>query len=149
MEQLKIFLLDGTRIEKDGELFTDLESDQIMALLSYLLVERDYEHTRESLIELFWPEAIETTARNQLRVALYRIKQAFADMLEGESLFVGNNRSIRYNPRCRVWVDVIQFQSVVERYQDDFLNTSSLSASAIYELNEALKLYKGEFLHDL
>ena len=149
MERLKIFLLDDTRIEKDGELFTELESDQIMALLSYLMVERDYEHTRESLIELFWPEAIETTARNQLRVALYRIKQAFADVLEGETLFVGNNRSIRYNPKCRVWVDVIQFQSVVERYQDEFLNTSSLSASAIYELNEALKLYKGEFLHDL
>ena len=149
MDRLRISLLDKVFIEKDNEPFNDFESDQLLGLLSYLLVERSYEHSRESLIELFWPEAQETTARNQLRISLFRIKQAFQDVFNGESLIIGNNRVTQINPACRPWVDVFQFQSVIERYQDEFFNAGTLSASAIYELDEALKLYKGEFLYDL
>lgn len=149
MDRLRISLLDKIFIEKDGEVFTDFNSDQLLGLLAYLLVERNYEHSRESLIELFWPEAGDTSARNQLRISLFRIKQAFQDVLGGESLVTGSNRVTELNTACKVWVDVYQFQSVVERYQDEFLNAGSLSASAIYELDEVLKLYKGEFLADL
>jgi DNA-binding SARP family transcriptional activator len=149
MERLRISLLDKIFIEKDGEAFNDFNSGQVLGLLAFLLVERSEEHTRDSLIELFWPDTSETSARNQLRISLFRIKQAFQDVLNGESLIIGNNRTTQINPACHPWVDVFQFQSVVERYQDEFFNAASLSASAIYELDEALKLYKGEFLYDL
>jgi DNA-binding SARP family transcriptional activator/predicted negative regulator of RcsB-dependent stress response len=149
MDRLRISLLDKIYIEKDGQTFTDFNSDQLLGLLGFLLVERAYEHPRESLIEMFWPDASETSARNQLRISLFRIKQAFQDVLDGEAFVIGSNRVTQVNPNCKPWVDVYQFQSVVERYQDEFFNAGSLSASAIYELDEALKLYKGEFLLDL
>lgn len=149
MDKLRISLLDKIYIEKDGEAFNDFNSEQVLGLLGFLLVERSYEHSRESLINMFWPDATETSARNQLRISLFRIKQAFQDVLGGEALVIGSNRVTKVNPICNPWVDVYQFQSVVERYQDEFLNSGSLSASAIYELDEALKLYKGEFLYDL
>lgn len=149
MDRLRISLLDKIYIEKDGQAFTDFNSDQLLGLLGFLLVERAYEHSRESLIEMFWPDAPETSARNQLRISLFRIKQAFQDVLDGEAFVIGSNRVTQVNPNCNPWVDVYQFQSVVERYQDEFFNAGSLSASAIYELDEALKLYKGEFLLDI
>ncbi|MEE4193590.1 MAG: NB-ARC domain-containing protein [Anaerolineae bacterium] len=149
MDRLRISLLDKVYIEKDGEAFHDFNSEPLLGLLGFLLVENGYEHSRESLIEMFWPDASETSARNQLRIGLFRIKQAFQDVLGGEALMIGSNRVTQLNPNCKPWVDVYHFQNVIERYQDEFFNAGSLSASAIYELDEALKLYKGEFLVDL
>lgn len=45
------------------------------ALLTYAVVERGKRHSRASLVGLLWPEMVEASGRNNLRVALSRLRQ--------------------------------------------------------------------------
>jgi len=148
MTDLRFFLLGKPRIEKNGEPYTELQSPQILGLLAYLLADRNYMHAREEVIQLFWPDASKIAARNKLRVALFRLKGAFQDVLGEEPLISSTTRSIGINPDCQFWVDIYSFQNVVEQYQDEFLTTGTLTLSAINDLIQALQLYQQEFLYE-
>ena len=148
MNGLKFFLLGKMRIEKNGEAFTDFQSPQILGLLAFLLADRNHTHTREELIQMFWPEVSETSARNNLRVALFRLKNAFQDDLGNQPLITGTTRAIGINPDCQFWADIYTFQNVIERYQDDYYTTGTLTISAINEINRVLQLYQQEFLYE-
>lgn len=144
MNPLKFYLLGEFRIEKDGKPYQELFSPQIQALLAYLLAEHSQEHNRDDLLRLFWPNLPETTARNTLRVALFRLKSLFVD--ETEPLLLGSGKVLRLNPACRAVLDIDVFQSTAERYQDEFYSTGAIGTQGMRELIKVLPLYGGEFL---
>ncbi|MCD4752086.1 MAG: hypothetical protein K8R40_03335 [Anaerolineaceae bacterium] len=148
MTDLRFFLLGKPRIEKNGEPYTELQSPQIFGLLAYLLADCNKMHTREELFQVFWPDASKTAARNKLRVALFRLKSAFQDVLGEAQLISDTTQSIGINPDCQFWADTCSFQNVVERYQDEFFTTGTLTLSAINDLIQVLQLYKQEFLYE-
>jgi len=126
MSGLKFFLLGKIHIERNGEAFNEFQSPQILGLLAFLLADRNHTHTREELIQLFWPDVSETSARNNLRVALFRLKSAFRDDLGNQPLITGTTRAIGINPDCQFYADIYTFQNVVERYQDDYYSTGTI-----------------------
>ena len=80
MTSLNISLFDNFEIQKKNGKSINFRSDRILGLLSYLISESDRPHKREKLLTLIWPDASEKQARNNLRVALHRIRQALDDI---------------------------------------------------------------------
>src|SRR5512137_956885 len=76
MSRLVVRLLGGFRVELDGEVVYDFETDKARALLAYLVVEADRPHRRETLAGLLWPDRPDTVARARLRQTLFRVRQA-------------------------------------------------------------------------
>ena len=55
MTRLVVRLLGGFRVEVDGEAVYGFETDKARALFTYLIVEADRPHRRETLASLLWP----------------------------------------------------------------------------------------------
>ena len=81
MTRLVVRLLGGFRVEVDGEAVYGFETDKARALFTYLIVEADRPHRRETLASLLWPERPDTIARANLRQALVRVRRALGDYL--------------------------------------------------------------------
>ncbi len=79
MTRLVVRLLGGFRVEADGEPVYGFETDKARALFSFLIVEADRPHRRETLAGLLWPDRPDTVARANLRQALVRLRRALGD----------------------------------------------------------------------
>ena len=55
MARLSVRLLGSLQVTLDGQAVTGFESDQVRALLTYLVVEAERAHRRETLAGLLWP----------------------------------------------------------------------------------------------
>ena len=79
MPRLTIRLLGGFQVELGGERVYGFETDKARALLTYIAVEADRPHRRETLACLLWPDRPDAVARANLRQALSRLRRALRD----------------------------------------------------------------------
>jgi DNA-binding SARP family transcriptional activator/Tfp pilus assembly protein PilF/TolB-like protein len=97
-----------------------------LALLAYLALAKPRgQHSRDSLLALFWPELGDDEARRALRQALHRVRYHVGDELlrserEGQIGIAGD----------AVWCDAILFEQAIDAGQDE----------------RALSVYHGSFL---
>src|SRR5213594_4357312 len=59
---------------------TSFTTTRLQSLLAYLALHRDVPQQRQHLAFLFWPDATEAQARNNLRQLLHQLRQAFPAM---------------------------------------------------------------------
>src|SRR5437764_8393416 len=76
MSQLVNCFLGPFQVARDDKSVLGFESDKMRALLAYLVVEAGRPHHREALAALLWPDQTDTAARQNLRQALYIVRQA-------------------------------------------------------------------------
>jgi DNA-binding SARP family transcriptional activator len=100
-----------------------------LAVLAYLAAARPRGmHRRDSLLVVFWPEESEQTARNALSQTLHAIRRDIGQhVLESQG-----HELIGVDP-AGLGCDAVEFEERLERG----------------ELEEGLRLYRGEFLHGL
>ena len=79
MTHLSIALLGLAQISLDGQPVTAFQTQKVQALLAFLAIESSHPHRRDELTGLLWPEQPEDAARDNLRVSLYRLRQALGD----------------------------------------------------------------------
>ncbi|MBS4098050.1 MAG: response regulator [Sulfuricella sp.] len=127
LRNLIISLLGYAEIRLNGLSIQDKFQTKVLALLAYLAAEPRF-HSREHLIELFWPDVELETARSNLRVTLYRLRQTL-----GDDRFLRTTReSLMLDPDwCRVDVP-------------EFLSTPAQAVSP-EQLESRLGLYRGAF----
>jgi DNA-binding SARP family transcriptional activator len=142
MAHLALFLLGPFQVKLDGEPVIAFESDKVRALLAYLAIEADRPHRREKLAGLLWPERPEQDARRNLRYALSNLRAVIGDRAANgdqcaasPSFLLVSRRTIQFNSASDAWVDVAAFANL--------LASSSPDAS---DLEQAVSLYRGEFL---
>jgi DNA-binding SARP family transcriptional activator/pimeloyl-ACP methyl ester carboxylesterase len=122
--ELQLFGFPSQRLDGRG---VDLALRKGLGLIAYLADART-PVGREHMAGLRWPEADTDTARSRLRHTLHKIRLAFAvDVIEAD------RTSLALAPSLRTSVDVHAFET----------------ACAEGELNEAVRLYAGDFLHGL
>jgi predicted ATPase/DNA-binding SARP family transcriptional activator len=111
-------------------------------LLAYLAVEADQPHSRDSLIGLFWPDMLAADARNNLRVALSRLKP----YLDDGRLVEITHHTVRFTPHQAFRLDVADFLDHI-RKTDHHPHTALAECQHCQDqLNQAVDLYRGEFL---
>lgn len=145
-----------------GQPLRRLHSTRLQALLAYLALEAAQPHSRDELATRFWPDEPETIAKQNLRQALYQLRQALDEpaqpphpnpLLLGEGTVddgavLPPNRgrlgggvphllltrtTAQFNQASDYTLDVTAFQELIQHQQ----------------LTQALALYQGEFLNGL
>ncbi len=113
MAHLSIHSLGTLRVTLDGDPVTGFESNKVRALLIYLAVESDRPHSRETLAGFLWPDQPGRSARQNLRQALFNLRQTIHDR-DAEPPFLRiTRRTIQFNPDSDYWLDVAAFSAYV------------------------------------
>src|SRR6266702_1963935 len=77
MPTLHIRLLGDFNLLYSDQQVTSLNTTRLRSLFAYLVLHRDVPQQRQHLAFLFWPDATEAQARNNLRQLLHQLRQAF------------------------------------------------------------------------
>ena len=87
----------------------DWPSGRGRSLFKYLVTHRDPWPRREVLMDVFWPDAAPTAARNSLNVAVHGLRRAFRASASGP-VVVLDSGAYRLDPTVRLWLDVDEFE---------------------------------------
>ncbi len=100
--QVRLELLGGLRVTRDGVPVRGFVSGKAAALLAYLAV-TGRAHTREALAGLLWGELRDEDARLSLRQVPHNLRGLLGDQLAITRATIG------WNPAAPCWLDVAAF----------------------------------------
>jgi DNA-binding SARP family transcriptional activator len=143
--EVSVHLLGPMSIVIDDVPIDEWSSARIRSLFGYLLTHRQPWPAREVLMEVFWPEKSAKASRNSLNVAIHGLRRALRTAKD-VPVIVYSGGTYRLHPDVSLWLDVEEFDKLVERgrLHEDVGETDQ--ATAAYEF--AAGLYRGEFLAD-
>lgn len=121
------------QIHKGEQLLTRFASNKVRALLAYLAVESRIAHSRESLVELLWPECPLDSALGNLRYALADLRRVTGD-------------SSAQPPYLLIQRDRLQFNTSSGHELDAATLGLLIHSSDIENQKRAIALYRGDFL---
>ncbi len=138
MAYLELELLGPFHATLGAQPVKSLNSDMLCALLAYLAVEREREHSRAQVAALLWPERSDAEALSALRFALSNLRNALGDRnrisdRDSSPFLLINRTHIAFNPASDYWLDVVEFHGLSSR-------------SDVPGLERAAALYRGAFL---
>lgn len=134
MAHLSLSLVGPFRVTLDGTPCTDFKSSKVRALLAYLAVEADRLHPRETLAGLLWPDWPDRDALSNLRYALSDLRRTIGDRESDPPFLLITHTTLQFNTASDHWLDVAAFNEMVT------------DPSAVDRLEQAVDLYRGEFL---
>jgi predicted ATPase/DNA-binding SARP family transcriptional activator len=138
---LRLFALGPGRVVRGDYTLTssDWGYAKVKELLFYLLGARS--RTKEQIGLAFWPDASPGQVRSYFHDTLYHLRQALGrpDWIRFEHSSYAFNRSLDY------WYDVEAFESALSLARQ---HQASAPGQAAQELEDALRLYQGNFLED-
>jgi len=118
------------------------------ALISYLVVESNRSHRREKLAELLWPDRPESVARNNLRQALYGLRQAVGEP-GFETIFTVTADDVQIATSDQLWLDLDAFKVHVKAAQIHEHDSNRPCPFCMQHLRDAVEMYRGPFLEDV
>jgi len=138
MAHLSLSLLGPFQVTLDGQPVIGFKSNKVRALLTYLAVEADRSHRRESLAGLFWPDWPDRDALSNLRYALSDLRGAIGDREAKPPFLLITRDTIQFNLSSDFWLDV--------RYFTDFEGLDDSGPNFVEQLEKIIVLHRGSFL---
>lgn len=135
MARLCFSLFGPFQARLDGKEISAFKSQKVRALLVYLVVEAGRPHSRDTLAALLWPDYPDQEARNNLRYAIYNLRQALQEQQGQPAFLLAGRDTLQFNRASDHWLDVNRFTSLLSQEEDQ-----------TEHLREAVSLYQGEFL---
>ncbi len=149
LAHLEINLIGQLQVLLDGSPVKSLESVKVRALLAYLAVESDHAHARSSLVGLLWPDYPEESARHNLRQALFNLRTSLGDQNAKAPYFTITRDAVQMNRESDYSLDLDQLNHYFSTYPENLPQNKEDYATHAANLEEMVKLYRGEFLQDL
>src|SRR6266567_1928010 len=141
MPTLYLRLLGDFSLLYSDQQVTSLNTTRLRSLLAYLVLQRDVPQQRQHLAFLFWPDATEAQARNNLRQLLHQLRQALPDALHFLS---ADTHQLHWHPVTPFHLDVAAFEQALT------LADSATQRNDQHALQDALEqadgLYRGDLL---
>ncbi len=134
MAQLALTCLGEFQVTLNGQPLHTLHTAKVRALLVYLAVEGEV-HSRSTLARLLWPGYSAESARNNLRQAVFELRQALGDASRDLPFLLSSRLTLQLNPNATVAVDVQRFTGLVAACE-----------ACLHRLQAATDLYRGDFL---
>src|SRR3989440_2594005 len=141
MPTLHIRLLGDFSLIYDDRQVTSLNTTRLQSLLAYLVLHRDVPQQRQHLAFLFWPDATEAQARNNLRQLLHQLRQALPDALHFLS---ADTHMMHWHPVTPFHLDVAAFEQALTLADAASRRNDQHTLQAALE--QADSLYRGELL---
>src|SRR5258706_3310777 len=101
---------DFSMLYSDQEV-TSLNTRRLRSLFAYLVLHRDVPQQRQHLAFLFWPDATEAQARNNLRQLLHQLRQAFPAV---EQFLSADAHMLHWHPVTPFHLDVAAFEQALK-----------------------------------
>ena len=140
-EPLSITLLGGLHFKQGNRVISRFKSQKIGALLAYLAYHIKQMHSREGLIDLFWPDSTLEAGRNSLSVALSTLRyQLEPPGTPANAVLRADRFSIGLNPAA-VTTDVARFEALIKASA-----RADSATEQIQRLMDAVNLYQGRLL---
>lgn len=139
--KLEIRLLGGFAVQLDGQSVQAFRTAKTRALLAYLAVEADREHSRTTLATLFWGELPDSAAKTNLRIELSNLKS----VLGGHPALDVARTTLCFRSGLAT-TDVHTFRQAIGTFNT--LPTEAHRAE-LAKIAAAIDLYQGEFLAGL
>ncbi len=124
----------------------EFEYNKLRALLAYLAVEAGRPHRREELAGLLWSDKPDQAARDSLRQALSKLRQAIGDGDAAPPFLSITRDTIQFNPRSHHWLDVAAFEALFAACASHPHRRLETCRPCLRRLKEAAALYRGELL---
>jgi DNA-binding SARP family transcriptional activator len=123
-------------------------SAKSLALLAYLLIERQEQHSRTSLMALLWPELPESKARQNLSQTLTRLREGLGD--EVMAGLIGSNRQAVWVQTTAVFTcDYHTFHQLLRQVRQHPHDEIATCAPCQEKLAQAVALVRGDLLQGL
>ena len=140
MATLRIRLLGGFQLERDGQVLEQLPLRAARSLFAYLVLNRERPHTRDLLAGTFWSDFDETRARRRLSQALWQIQTTIGEE-GGERYLIGAPDTVRFNADADFDLDVDRFEALLRASEEAEDRAGETTA-----LTTAVDLYRGDLL---
>ncbi len=121
-------------------------SQKARAVFQYLLVHRDRPTRRDVLMALQWPDHSHDSARNNLNVALYSLRNTLDGLGQGAQPIVYRDGCYILNPDLTWWVDRTEFLSAVDEARR--ARRAGRLKQVIGAYRKAVQLYRGPLFED-
>jgi DNA-binding SARP family transcriptional activator len=144
--ELDVYFFGKFRIYRDGELVDNLCKNRAKQLLKYLVLNRTKAIPKEMLMDHFWPNYDPSSARNNLNVAIYCLRQALKSQHGDVIHILFQDGCYSLNPNLRIRVDTELFSSHMKAAET--LDSQAKQEQAIQAYIAAEKLYQGDFLEE-
>ncbi|MFQ6059295.1 MAG: tetratricopeptide repeat protein [Anaerolineae bacterium] len=142
-DTLRLALLGGLEITRDGAALHGFESRKARALLCYLAVE-GRPRSRDMLAGLFWGELPEARAQSNLRRVLTNLRRVLASPAGALPHLLITRQTVEFNRESDYWLDVEEFEEAIGEGR----KAKELSSliPRLSSLRAAVELYRGDFL---
>jgi DNA-binding SARP family transcriptional activator len=138
--------LGPLRVSTGGRPLDRLTNRRARSVFAYLLLNPGRSTPKDVLMDLIWPEASSSAARNNLNVALHGLRRYLRGSGECGGHILFQDDGYRINPEIDLWLDLVQFDrhhAVGRR-----LGERRDIPGAVSELEAAEALYRGPLFED-
>jgi DNA-binding SARP family transcriptional activator len=116
------------------------------AVFQYLLIHQDRPIRRDVLMDLQWPDHTRNSARNNLNVALYSLRNTLDGPAQGLQPVLYQDGCYSLNPALTWWIDRNEYFSALQHAESARRAGRPRQAIAAYE--KAIDLYRGPLFED-
>jgi len=141
---LLVYCLGTFLVYQDEQPVEDWPSTKGKAVFKYLVTHRERPVIKDVLMDIFWPDIPAESARNNLNVAIYGLRQALRKEHPSYSHVLFINDCYLLNPELQIWLDYEAFLQNIAAARK--LEKSGDLEATISEYSKAEALYQGEFL---
>lgn len=143
---LVVYCLGPFQVYQNEQPIEDWISSKGKTIFKYLLTHRERPVMKDILMDLFWPDADIDSARNNLNVAIYGLRQALRNQNWDFSHVLFQNDSYQFNSKLRFWIDYESFTNHLKTART--LEHSGATVKAMEQFASAIALYQGEYLEE-
>ena len=140
---LSLLLLGPFQATLAGRPILGFESGKARALLAYLAVETERPHRRRHLADLLWPQLSEPAALANLRHALANVRRLIGDQGRSLPFLLADHSTVQFRPNADLYRDIVTLAELVAEKEIE------ASVPKVGRLEQAVQLYRGDFLEDL
>ena len=112
---LRVRVLGPMRVELDGRAINPPASRRAWSLLAYLAI-HPRPHRRGDVAARFWPDVLDSSARQSLRSAAWALRRALGS---GEGLLVTTREEISLDRTDGLWVDALELERLLTEGKPD------------------------------
>lgn len=148
MHQFNLQLFGPFHLLADGRPVENFATDQARALLVYLILHQGQPLRRESLAALFWPDAPDKQARQNLRQTLSRMRRALTVNSHKPAFIATDYKTVALQNDAPLQVDVHRFCALLDACDEHRpTHPPEGDCPACQErMTAAIEFYQGELL---
>ena len=146
MADIATWALGPLEVHVAGRRIPKWNSLKARAVFQYLLIHQDRPTRRDVLMELQWPNHSHNSARNNLNVALYSLRNTLDGLGQSAQPVLYRDGCYFLNPELTWWVDRNEFLLALDNAQ--LARRTSQPVQIISAYHRAIQLYRGPLFED-